>query len=302
MGLKRVKLPGGALCPAAMAAALLLGACSVGEGGEDVVAQSSPDDAVAAAPRYVVPEPLAIEPEVSSVAADIDTSNWQLKPPFYAAGSEPDWRLDLIDNWFVFQRSGLAEIDAPLIQPDQTTSVDVFETSAITVSLSRSMCEGGSYGARAVGTAEIIFDNITYAGCVYAGQSPAISAVATSDSVWKRDLTVRMIEIDACLAAVEARSQVMPSDVVITTTYPRAEGVLGVVLRTRQGRLFECGAGSSGKVVFLDPVGSAQASEVRGLFYRAENDPPPDACFEEAEELAFDNVTQGYFLPDDCGF
>jgi hypothetical protein len=53
----------------------------------------------------------------AAVVAKLDTSSWVLQPPFYAAGDEPFWRLELADGWFLFQRSGLAQIEAQIPQP-----------------------------------------------------------------------------------------------------------------------------------------------------------------------------------------
>src|SRR5690349_19177534 len=63
---------------------------------------------------------------VQPVAAEnLDTSTWVMQPPFYAAGEEPNWRIDIEDGWFSFKRSGLPAVEAPLAQPTRENGADV---------------------------------------------------------------------------------------------------------------------------------------------------------------------------------
>ncbi len=64
-----------------------------------------------------------------------------MPPPFYAAGEEPDWRVDIEDGWFSFKPSGLAVIEAPLVQPVKEGGADVFNTPPLKVSIKKLACQ-----------------------------------------------------------------------------------------------------------------------------------------------------------------
>ena len=96
------------------------------------------------------------------------TAGWVLSPPFYAAGDEPFWKLDIIDGWFVFRRSGLAEIEAPIVQPTQAGGADVFDTPPLKVTIRRRACET-EQGGRGDISAQVVFDEVEYDGCAFGG-------------------------------------------------------------------------------------------------------------------------------------
>ena len=117
-------------------------------------------------PKYVVPSQPAVE--VSSEQVSIfDVSGWLVQPPFYAAGEEPYWRLDLEDDWFVFKRTGLPEIEAPFVEPVQENGRDLFQTEAFVLSLSLAECEDAPNTDGIVGSAELIFEDVVFLGCIH---------------------------------------------------------------------------------------------------------------------------------------
>src|SRR5262249_49407364 len=101
-----------------------------------------------------------------------DTSSWLLQPPFYAAGDEPFWRLELADGYFLFQRSGLAQIEAPIPQPKREKGADVFAAAPLTVRIKHEPCETDG-GGKTDTSAVVTFDNTDYEGCAFAGAEAA---------------------------------------------------------------------------------------------------------------------------------
>ncbi|MDP3494935.1 MAG: hypothetical protein Q8R82_17620, partial [Hyphomonadaceae bacterium] len=119
---------GGETPPGEVAVAPLAGEPSVpgvtGEPGASTTSSSAPQSV-----------------QVAGVPAPLDTSTWLLQPPFSAAGQEPFWRLEIVDGWFAFRRSGLRAIEEPLVQPTREGEADVFKTGALLVSIKREACE-----------------------------------------------------------------------------------------------------------------------------------------------------------------
>ena len=173
-------------------------------------------------------------------AAPLDTSNWVLAPPFYAAGDEPFWKLDIVDGWFVFRRSGLAEIEAPLVQPTGAGGIDIFETPPLKVSLKREPCETAQ-GSQGGVSARVTLDEIEYGGCAFGGASAGASAEATA-------VIEALAAIDACLAKLDQPA-------LVTAVYPREGERTAVALRAQDGSLHECAVEADGQTIaFLDPI------------------------------------------------
>jgi uncharacterized membrane protein len=174
-----------------------------------------------------------------AAAGALDTSGWQLAPPFYAGGEEPFWRLDIVDGWFSFKRSGLPEIEAPMVQPTKANGADVFVSPPLKIVIKRQACD--AEGNQGEATAKVSFDDSDYDGCAFGGQSAAASAeVAT--------VLESVALIDACLAK-------LAEPALVTAIYPREGGRTAVGLRSKDQILYECAVEPDGKeIAYLDPI------------------------------------------------
>lgn len=278
----------GAVC---LAAVLLLAACGKSASSEsaDSAAEQPPVATTPATPTVSASRPSNQAPPVGSVQAtsQVDTSGWVLAPPFYAAGDEPFWKLDIIDGWFVFRRSGLAEIEAPIVQPTQAGGADVFDTPPLKVTIRRRACET-EQGGRGDISAQVMFDEVEYDGCAFGGSAGASAeASAVLDA---------LASIDACLAKLEEPA-------LVTATYPREEGRTAVALRTKVGSLYECGVEPDKQTIaFLDPIEqrAAGAWMSRMRFLRA-GVADGTKC-EGAEEVRSGDTVVGRLLSKACRF
>ena len=275
-------------------------------------AESQPDDvenAVAnseeyVAPRYVVPEqtaePAAIPDEAPIV--EIDASGWRIKPPFYAAGREPFWRLDVEDGWFVFERLGLPAIEAPIVSPLQEGAGDVFEGDSFTLTLTPGACRSALVGEKTEGAAEVLFEGVLFSGCVYPGASPAADAAPVSGG-WIEDVQLYIIEIDACLGALSEQRGLDADTALVTSVYPRGGETTGIVVKDANDQLFECGADSLGDLKFADTLSASAAADWMtgaNAFLRTRTEaPPPENCL-EAEAVLVDGVPLGYLISEEC--
>jgi uncharacterized membrane protein len=179
----------------------------------------------------------AVQP---AAIGDLDTSGWQLAPPFYAGGEEPAWRLDIVDGWFSFKRSGLPEIEAPMVQPTKDKGADVFDSPPLKVMIKREACD--AEGSKADAAAQVSFDGVNYDGCAFGGQS-SVGASAEAAAVIE---SVPLI--DACLAKLNEPA-------LVTAIYPREGGRTAVVLRSRDQIQYECAVEPGGQeVAYLDPI------------------------------------------------
>ncbi len=121
---------GAKLAAVAASAVMAFALCSCG-GEPKTDGAAAAADAMTVGPASAALSNGAPDATAQPAAADaLDTSGWQLAPPFYAGGEEPFWRLDIIDGWFSFKRSGLPEIEAPMVQPTKANGADVFELAA----------------------------------------------------------------------------------------------------------------------------------------------------------------------------
>lgn len=292
----------------AMIALAFIWSAACSQGGDDTEESAAAPPAATeeyVAPRYVVPEQAAAPTgvDVGFSATDIDATSWRVKPPFYAAGREPYWRLDLESGWFVFKRLGLPAIEAPIVAPAASGASDVFTSEALQLTLTPGACAQAQVGERTEGEAEILFEDVVYSGCVYAGESPAAEIDPAADE-WTKTIALHVIEIDACLSALEARRGLDVETAVITAVYPREGDVTGVVLRSLDGQMFDCGVNALGDIKFADPLNvNAAADWMKGpdRFVRSENEAPPRSCLDAQPVISDDtDGVLGYLLPAQC--
>lgn len=286
----------------------LAGAAACG-GGQEQGAETQLDDdpAVEGAPssaevsegeyEFVEDEASPQEPPRASVASastavvsqDLDTSNWVISPPFYAAGDEPYWRLDIQDGWFVFRRAGLPEIESPMVAPVKDGAMDIFESPPLSIHLSPTACTTADGESGRV-SASVWFDDVSFEGCAFEGQSAGTSAEATAvaDSIRA---------VDSCLER-------LGDPAVVTGIYVRGNRQTALGMRTRDGRLFECVTeGGGAAVAFLDPVepGAAGPWMTSGMrFLRAGQG--VSACDTAEVVSSSGGAVLGHMLDKSCRF
>ena len=227
--------------------------------------------------------------QVAGTPAPLDTSTWILPPPFSAAGQEPFWRLEIVDGWFAFRRSGLRAIEEPLVQPTQEGGADVFRTGALLVSIKREACQTEQGGSGDF-TAKVSFDGLDFDGCAFGGS-------ITSSSQEASQVLDALGPIDACLAK-------LGQPALVTAVYPRQDGEqIALGLRAKNGQVFECATDAAGSAVaYLDPIeqGSQPAWMARMRFLRegiASSAPCPDA-----EDVRSGETLVGRLLTKACKF
>jgi uncharacterized membrane protein len=280
----------GAAC---LALVLLLAGCGKAEpvaGTSDPASPTADAEPIAATPGTPpVGQPSdSGRPAQTAAANNFDTSGWLLAPPFYAAGDEPFWRLDIADGWFVFKRSGLPEIEAPMVAPKRAGGADVFDTPPLLLTIKREACETDA-GGRGDFSAVISFDENDYGGCAFsgaAGGSKEAGAVADA-----------LTAVDACLAK-------LGEPALVTGIYAREGGRTGLGLRTKNGSLYECAAeAGGGEIAFLDQVEPRAAKPYMTSQMRFLRDGvSPETKCEGAEDVKAGEQVIGRLLASKCKF
>jgi uncharacterized membrane protein len=220
-------------------------------------------------------------------AANLDTSAWLMQPPFYAAGEEPDWRVDIEDGYFSFKRSGLPVIESPVVQPVRQNGADVFDTQPLKVSIKKTPCQTESAG-QAEYSVEVVLDGVSYEGCAFSGHSSGRAPEAAS-------ILENLGPIDACLKELQKPA-------LITAAFVRESERTGVGLRGKDGILYDCAVEKDGKVAYLDPIEPSQAGPwmTKMRFLRA--GVADDAKCDGAEEVRSDDKVIGRLFTPKCRF
>lgn len=225
---------------------------------------------------------------VTAPTGPLDTTGWVLQPPFYAAGQEPFWRLEIVDGWFEFRRSALRAIEEPLVAPTRQGDTDMFKAGALLVSIKREACET-EQGERGDYIAKVTFDGTDFDGCAFGGALANASAEAAQ-------VLDALAPIDACLAK-------LGQPALVTAVYPRQDGEqIALGLRAKNGQVYECATDAAGSAVaYLDPIeqGSQPAwmSRMRFLREGTASGPCPDA-----EEVRAADKVVGRLLTKACKF
>lgn len=256
-------------------------------------------------PQYVIPEQYElVAPEDSRI--ELDVSEWGIKPPFYAAGQEPFWRLELNDGWFIFQRLGLPEIEAEVPVPSKVSGADVFALDSMTVSITPGNCENAQVNEQVRGEISVVHEEVTYQGCVYRGATQSVDSDAAQDeaenSNWTKEIGIYAIETDYCMQALEAEGEGASRKALVTAMQSRSEGLTAFVLETAKRNEYICIAKDTGGVESIEPLEGSKKKDwmnVSGRFLRVESGPPPRACL-KAEAVLVDNQLTGYLLPRNC--
>jgi uncharacterized membrane protein len=291
----RSAMPGAAEARAiAMATALCIALVTAACGGQPAAGGAAAAATKPAAPLATTAAsggaaPGGAQAQIATVtAAALDTSTWLLKPPFYAAGDEPFWRLDIVDGWFSFKRSGLPEIETPMVQPKKVGGADVFEATTLTVKIKREACETDGAGHADV-SATVTFDGTDFDGCAFTGQSASASPEAGT-------VIDALPQIDMCLAK-------LGEPALVTAVYPREGDRTAVGLRSKDGSIYECAVEPGGKVIaYLDTIepGAAGSWMSRMRFLRAGSSETTKCA--DAEDVKSGDKVVGRLLSKKCKF
>ena len=226
---------------------------------------------------------------VSGPTGPLDTTTWVLPPPFSAAGDEPFWRMEIVDGWFSFKRSGLRIIEEPLVQPHNENGADIFDTGSLKVAIRREACET-EQGGKGEFSAVVTFDGLDFDGCAFGGQS-SVAASAEAATVAES-----LTPIDACLAK-------LGQPAIATAIYPRQDGEqTAVAMRAKSGAFYECVTEQQGaSVVSLDALdqGGQPAWMNRMRFLRAG---VTAASCADAEDVRVGDKVVGRLLGKSCKF
>ena len=224
-----------------------------------------------------------------SATGPLDTTTWVLPPPFSAAGDEPFWRMEIVDGWFSFKRSGLRAIEEPLVQPRKENGADIFDTGSLKVVILREACET-EQGGKGEFSAKVTFDGLDFDGCAFGGQSSnAASAEAAT-------VAESLTPIDACLAK-------LGQPAIATAIYPRQDGEqTAVAMRAKSGAFYECVTEQEGtSVVSLDALDQGgQPSWMNRMRFLREG--VKAAACTDAEDVRVGDKVVGRLLGKSCKF
>ena len=276
---------------ASVTLALALAACGNPSSSPTATGQSQPaataTGASIAGPASQTASQEAPTSATPAPAAPLNTTGWVLPPPFYAAGDEPFWRLDIVDGWFSFKRSGLPEIEAPMTQPTRTGGADIFEASPLKVRIKREACETDEGGKGDI-SAVVTFDDTEFEGCAFGGASTATSAEAST-------VVDALKAIDACLGK-------LGDPALVTAVYPREGDRTAVALKAKDGSLYECAVESDGSIAFLDPTEPRSAGAWMSKFRFLRKGVAEATKCDGAEEVRSGDKVAGRLLAKACKF
>lgn len=287
---------------------LCCGVVACSDQSDMVVEDPTPVETEETAPRYVVPTG-SVEDESPLGAGEatpelVSTDDWQIRPPFFGAGEEPGWRLDVVGDWFEFQRLGLSEIESMVVDPERIDGADEFNSDQFKVVVRRGGCAHNTGGQNSVGSMSVVFNDVTYEGCVYNGVSPAAQSQQEQEvdpSDWVEDIQMYLVEANACLDGLAERENVNTEKVLVSSVFPRENNMIGVIIETRKGQVYECGTTRFGDVEYIDLVERQHVADkirTKSRFWR-QNGPPPRSCL-RAKVIESEGQIMGYILPGKC--
>lgn len=220
----------------------------------------------------------------------LDTSGWVMQPPFYAAGDEPAWRLEIADGWFSFKRSALRAIEEPMVQPVKDGAADVFQTGSLKIVIRREACQAGGQASDLA--VDVTYGVDTFGGCAFPAMAASVATTAEAMAV-----SGAIGPIDACLAK-------LAQPALVTGVAPRQDGAqTSVGLRARNGTLYECGSmTATGEILYLDPIEvGAQAPWMNRMRFVREGMALSAPC-PDAEEVRAGDALLGRMLARACKF
>ena len=211
---------------------------------------------------------------------------------FEAFGTEPDWRIDILDNWVNFSRTGLDEVGALPGTRDVRAGGALIEAGPLSIILKAGACEAAP-GQQLPYVANVYFEGVTYEGCGRRAAAGAAGAVPA----WSALLPELMPAINACAGRVQAK----PARV--TIAYVIDGGQVSVRFVDSDGGRWECGAPSSGGAIsYFEPIGDRDVlqGEQQPLFTLAADTPPKGACWQSDPATSADGAILGTLSRRTC--
>jgi len=245
-------------------------------------------DAVAQAPAQPPAKPAASQLGAPA-GADVQAF---YAGEFEAFGAEPDWRIDLLDNWVNFSRTGLDDVGGLPGPRDVRSGGALIEAGPLSIILKAGACEAGP-GQQLPYVVSVYYDGVTYQGCGRRAAAGAAGAVPA----WSALLPDLLPAIDACASRVQAK----PARV--TIAYVIDGGQVSVRFLDADGGRYECGAPSGGgTVTFFEPLGDRDVlqGEQAPLFTRAPEGPPKGACWQNEPAKGRDGKVVGTLSRKTC--
>ena len=211
---------------------------------------------------------------------------------FEAFGAEPDWRLDLLENWVNFSRTGLEDVGGLPGPRDVRAGGALIETGPLSIILKAGSCEAAP-GQQLPYVVSVYFEGVTYEGC---GRRAAAGAAGAVPS-WSALLPELLPAIDACSQRVQAK----PARV--TIAYVIDGGQVSVRFLDGDGGRWECGAPAvGGAVSYFEPIGDRDVlqGEQQPLFSRAPDAGPAGGCWKNEPANTADGRTIGALSRRTC--
>lgn len=211
---------------------------------------------------------------------------------FEAFGTEPDWRLDLLDNWANFSRTGLEDVGGLPGPRDVRAGGALIESGPLSIILKAGSCEAAP-GQQLPYVVSVYFDGVTYQGCGRRAAAGAGGAVPA----WSALLPELMPAIDACMSRVQAK----PARV--TIAYVIDGGQVSVRFLDSDGGRYECGAPTTGgSIAYFEPIGDRDVlqGEQQPLFTRAPEAPPAGSCWKTEPATGPDGRVLGSLSRKTC--
>lgn len=215
---------------------------------------------------------------------------------FEAFGVEPDWRLDLVEGWASFSRTGLEEVGGLPGPLDVRVNGAMLEAGPVAVTLKAVACPYGE-GQSLPYQVSVFFEGVTYEGCGRRVEGEGGARAAAPN--WTARLEALLPAIDACLARVEAGDR----PAMVTIAYELEDGAVAVRLRDRGGGRSECLTLRDGSAVTgFDAIGDRNVlqGEREPMFTRLPDEPPSGACYASEPALAGDGATLGVLTRRTC--
>jgi uncharacterized membrane protein len=238
------------------------------------------------------PKPVDIEKELSALGAVATPDVKALyEGEFEAVGSEPFWRLDLLNEWASFTRPGLQDVGGLPSRRDYRAQGARFVAGPLVITLRAGACQHES-GETFPYKAEVDFEGVSYDGCARRGDT-------AQSANWAAKLDDLIPAIDACLARAENK----PARV--TIAYPEDDKI-SVRLLDAEGGRYECKtAPAGGAIQYWDTLADRNIlqGERDPLFTRAPSAAPKggkEGCQKSDAAKAADGHDLGWLTRSTC--
>jgi uncharacterized membrane protein len=233
------------------------------------------------------PKPESLGPAASGDAAA------QYQGSFEAFGLEPDWRLDLLEGWANFSRTGLEDVGGIPGERAIRARGAMVDAGPLVITLQAETCDYGASGQQLPYKVSVFYEGVTYDGCARPVADEGASAAGAG---WAVRLPQMLPAVTACLTrAGEAAS--------VTIAYEIEDGAVVVRLRERDGGRYECNVLPDGaSITSYEPIGDRNVlqGEREPTFYPAPETGPTGACFTSQEVLGADGAPLGTLVRRTC--